>query len=67
MKWDSECWYFLTFSTLFLETLNFLTLGIFLEKITAPIFTYKVSYERLFNLENSLVSRFDLSFSSLLC
>ena len=33
-------------SVLFLETLNYPTLGIFLEKSTAPIFTNKVSYER---------------------
>ena len=63
MEW--ECWYFLTFSVLFLETLNYPTLGIFLEKSTAPIFTNKVSYERLFNLENSLASFFHLSVSSL--
>ena len=30
----------------FLETLNYPTLEIFLEKSTAPIFTNKVSYER---------------------
>ena len=36
----------LTFSVLFQETLNYPTLGIFLEKSTAPIFTNKVSYER---------------------
>ena len=65
MEW--ECWYFLTFSVLFLETLNCPTLGIFLEKSTAPIFTNKVSYERLLNLENSLVSFFHLSVSSLFC
>ena len=44
MEW--ECWYFLTFSVLFLETLNYSTLGIFSEKSIAPIFTNKVSYER---------------------
>ena len=44
MEWG--CWYFPTFSVFFLETLNYPTLGIFLEKSTALIFTNKVSYER---------------------
>ena len=59
--------YFLTFSVIFLETLNFPTSGIFLEKSAAPIFTNKVSYERQFNLENFLASFFHLSVSSLFC